>query len=144
MKKRMNLILKIMITCDDEDSDPDSNEFYGRDCWYNQYEEENADFNQFLVQISPKESSGSKVKSNDYTGDKMDDLMFGSDCLSRLAYQRKLPLKEELGAVVMDGYNTVGNATTAALIPMLTGETKRNYLKLKEPDVNWRMLTSSR
>ncbi|KAL4219938.1 hypothetical protein ACF0H5_020349 [Mactra antiquata] len=121
---------------DDEDHDPDSNEFYGRDYWYNQYEEENADFDQFLVQISPKkdilklnEDTVGKVKSNDDTDDKMNVLMFGLDSMSHLAYQRKLPLtykylKEELGAVVMDGYNIVGDATTAALIPMLTGKTE--------------------
>lgn len=57
----------------------------------------------------------------------MNVLMFAMDAMSHMAYQRKMPktyeyLKKTLGAVILNSYNIVGDATTAALIPMLTGD----------------------
>lgn len=54
-------------------------------------------------------------------------LMFGFDSLSRNTFIRKLPqsykyLHDQLGAVVLEGYNIVGDGTPQALIPILTGE----------------------
>ncbi|KAI8503931.1 hypothetical protein Bbelb_179990 [Branchiostoma belcheri] len=56
-------------------------------------------------------------------------LMFGFDSTSRLNFIRKLPktykyMTEILDSVVLTGYNIIGDATTAALIPMLTGQTE--------------------
>ena len=53
-------------------------------------------------------------------------LMFALDSMSHLCYQRKMPktykyLKDVLGAAMLENYNIVGDATTAAIIPMLTG-----------------------
>ncbi len=53
-------------------------------------------------------------------------LMFALDSMSHMAYQRYLPktyayLKDTLKAVILDAYNIVGDATTAAIIPILTG-----------------------
>lgn len=53
-------------------------------------------------------------------------LMFGFDSLSRNMFQRNLPnshkyLTETLGAIVLEGYNIVGDGTPQALIPILTG-----------------------
>ena len=53
-------------------------------------------------------------------------LMIGFDSMSRLAWQRSLPetfayLTESLGAVVLNGYNAVGDGTIQNLLPLLTG-----------------------
>ncbi|CAF4403358.1 unnamed protein product, partial [Adineta steineri] len=52
-------------------------------------------------------------------------LMFGFDSVSRMTFMRFLPktysyLIKELGAIVMKGYNIVGDGTPAALFPILT------------------------
>ncbi|CAM4965424.1 unnamed protein product [Rotaria socialis] len=57
-------------------------------------------------------------------------LMFGFDSVSRMTFMRFLPksysfIIKELGAVVMKGYNIVGDGTRAALLPLLTGKTQR-------------------
>ncbi|CAF1552481.1 unnamed protein product, partial [Adineta ricciae] len=57
-------------------------------------------------------------------------LMFGFDSTSRMTFMRFLPktysfLVNELGAIVMKGYNIVGDGTPAALFPILTGQTER-------------------
>ncbi|KFM58832.1 hypothetical protein X975_14483, partial [Stegodyphus mimosarum] len=61
---------------------------------------------------------------------KLNVLMFGLDSMSRLHYMRKLPqtyryLTEVLNAVVLKGYNIVGDGTPQALIPILTGYTEQ-------------------
>ena len=91
--------------------------------------EEPADFDQLFVQINPKKEVFDRIaskKQNRLKQRKLNVLMFGLDSMSHLSYQRKLPKTYrylmELGAVVMDGYNIVGDATTAAIIPMLTGD----------------------
>jgi hypothetical protein len=69
-----------------------------------------------------------------------DVIMIGLDSMSHNAWKRYLPktykhLTASLGAVTLNGYNIVGDATLAALLPMLTGlteyelaETDRDYL----------------
>ena len=54
-------------------------------------------------------------------------IVIGFDSVSRLTWKRNLAktydhLVKALGAVVMEGYNIVGDATTAALLPLLTGK----------------------
>ncbi|XP_034112705.2 uncharacterized protein LOC117573538 isoform X1 [Drosophila albomicans] len=66
-------------------------------------------------------------------------LMFGFDSLSRNAFMRKLPrsynyLTKQLGAVVLKGYNIVGDGTPQALIPLLTG-----YTELELPETRKRV-----
>ncbi|XP_037094607.1 uncharacterized protein LOC119114692 [Pollicipes pollicipes] len=56
-------------------------------------------------------------------------LIWGFDSLSRNTYERKLPktvafLRKQLGAVILQGYNIVGDGTPQALIPILTGQTE--------------------
>ena len=56
-------------------------------------------------------------------------LMFGFDSVSRLTWLRNLPKSHEyfvktLGAVVLEGYNIVGDGTPQALLPILTGQTE--------------------
>ncbi|CAG9771746.1 unnamed protein product [Ceutorhynchus assimilis] len=70
---------------------------------------------------------------------KMNVLMFGYDSLSRNAFIRKLPktyeyLTKELGAIVLQGYNIIGDGTPQALIPILTGKTE-----LELPDTRKRL-----
>ena len=57
----------------------------------------------------------------------MNVLMFAMDSMSHLSYRRKMPktyeyVKNKLRAVILNSYNIVGDATTAAIIPMLTGK----------------------
>ena len=57
-------------------------------------------------------------------------LIIGFDSVSRLMWQRNLPktykyLTETLGAVVLEGYNVVGDGTTQQLLPILTGKTDK-------------------
>ena len=61
-------------------------------------------------------------------------LMIGFDSVSRLVWMRMLPktydyMVKVLGSVVLDGYNIVGDGTTAAILPMFTG---KNELELPE------------
>ncbi len=63
----------------------------------------------------------------------MSVLMFALDSMSHLSWQRLMPktykyIQEVLGAVVMQGYNIVGDATTAAIIPMMTGRERHAFL----------------
>ncbi|XP_067648400.1 uncharacterized protein [Eurosta solidaginis] len=66
-------------------------------------------------------------------------LMFGFDSISRNAFQRKLPktysyLVQELKAVVLKGYNIIGDGTPQALVPLLTG-----FTELELPETRIRM-----
>ena len=91
---------------------------------------EDGDFDQFFVQVHPKPEvferiSKIKVASRQHPP-RMNVLMFALDSMSHLCYQRKMPktykyLKDVLGAAMLENYNIVGDATTAAIIPMLTG-----------------------
>ena len=53
-------------------------------------------------------------------------LMFGFDSVSRMTWMRNLPkthkyYTQELGGMVLEGYNIVGDGTPQALLPILTG-----------------------
>jgi len=66
-------------------------------------------------------------------------LMMGLDSMSRNAVIRKLPktykyLTEHLEAIVLTGYNIVGDGTPQALIPLLTG-----FTELELPETRKRM-----
>ncbi|KAK2142660.1 hypothetical protein LSH36_926g00042 [Paralvinella palmiformis] len=68
----------------------------------------------------------------------MNILMFALDSMSHMSYQRMLPktyayLKHTLQAITLDAYNIVGDATTAAIIPIFTGQTE---IELPETRVN--------
>ncbi|GMR50749.1 hypothetical protein PMAYCL1PPCAC_20944, partial [Pristionchus mayeri] len=57
-------------------------------------------------------------------------LMVSFDSVSQMTFRRKLPktvrfLEEKLEAVVMNGYNIVGDGTPQAFIPILTGATEQ-------------------
>ena len=57
---------------------------------------------------------------------KLNIIMFGFDSVSRMTWMRNLPksyeyLVNSLKAVVMEGYNVVGDGTPQALLPILTG-----------------------
>ena len=91
------------------------------------YGEEPA-FDQFFAQIEPKTPVLERISQTKpfANSTQMNVLMFGLDSMSHMSYQRLLPktyayLKESLQAVILDGYNIVGDATVAALVPILTG-----------------------
>ena len=95
--------------------------------------EELPDIEQFFVQIFPKPEVFQRISEVPpfvrINVIPLNILIYGLDSLSHLSFQRKLPntykyLKDSLNAIIMNGYNIVGDATTAAIIPLLTG----NYL----------------
>lgn len=69
---------------------------------------------------------------------KLNVLMFGFDSVSRLNFIRQLPksytVLKSLNAIVLEGYNIIGDGTPQALIPMLTG-----FTELELPDTRRRM-----
>ncbi|XP_060078647.1 uncharacterized protein LOC132558133 [Ylistrum balloti] len=94
-------------------------------------EQEVADFDQFLVQVHPKQNVFQRIQDSNWNkhSTRLNVLILGLDSMSHLAYQRKLPntyryLRDQLDMVILDAYNIVGDATTAALIPILTGKTE--------------------
>ena len=102
--------------------------------YYDYYmHEEEADFDQFIVHVYPRSDVHTrinkilkKLKTVKSQETPLNVLMIGLDSMSHMSYQRKLPmtykfLRDKLGAVILNGYNIVGDATTAALLPMLTG-----------------------
>ncbi|XP_043526689.1 uncharacterized protein LOC122537526 [Frieseomelitta varia] len=95
------------------------------------------------IMAGVKDDPEVKEKSKwEYVGNKvlkLNVLMFGFDSLSRNTFIRKLPktyqyLKEYLGALILEGYNIVGDGTPQALIPILTGK-----IELELPDTRKRM-----
>lgn len=86
------------------------------------------DYEQFFARVQPnpevlKRTSTTQIPEGSL---QLNVLMFALDSMSHLSYQRKLPntyayLKEQLDAVILNGYNIVGDATTAAMLPILTG-----------------------
>lgn len=62
-------------------------------------------------------------------GDSLNVLILCLDSISHNQFLRKLPLSyniltQELGAVVLNGYNILGDGTPAALFPILTGKSE--------------------
>ncbi|GAB1603566.1 uncharacterized protein LOC115216652 [Argonauta hians] len=59
---------------------------------------------------------------------KLNVLMLGIDSVSHMTWLRQLPKSYEyftqLGGMVLDGYNIVGDGTPQALLPILTGKTE--------------------
>ena len=91
---------------------------------------EDSDCDQFLVRIRPKPEVFERIAKIEAASPRrplqLNVLMFALDSMSHLCYQRKMPrtykyLRDELGAAILENYNIVGDATTAAIIPMLTG-----------------------
>uniref|UniRef100_T1IUT3 DUF229 domain-containing protein n=1 Tax=Strigamia maritima TaxID=126957 RepID=T1IUT3_STRMM len=81
--------------------------------------------------------AGKNHLPNDALG--LNVLIWGHDSLSRMTFMRKMPktyeyITEILGAVVLKGYNIVGDGTPQALIPILTGKTE-----LELPETRKRM-----
>ena len=88
-----------------------------------------ADFDQYIAQVSINSDVTERVSSTTARRNslQMNVLIFAMDSMSHLSYQRLLPLtysflRDHLGAVILNGYNIVGDATISALLPILTGE----------------------
>ncbi|XP_026672078.1 uncharacterized protein LOC108628160 isoform X1 [Ceratina calcarata] len=91
------------------------------------------------VKSDPEVKQESKWENVGKNALKLNVLMFGFDSLSRNTFIRKLPktyqyLKENLDALILEGYNIVGDGTPQALIPILTGK-----IELELPDTRKRM-----
>lgn len=91
--------------------------------------EELPDFEQFIAQIYPTNEILDRVQNikPQKNSLQMNVLILIVDSMSHLSYQRKLPktyayLKSSLDTFILNGYNIVGDATTAAMIPLLTGK----------------------
>ncbi|CAH0718371.1 unnamed protein product, partial [Brenthis ino] len=63
-------------------------------------------------------------------------LIFGFDSASHNGFQRKLPKTHkfliEMGAVILKGYNIVGDGTPDALFPILSGRTELQHPKARQ------------
>lgn len=75
--------------------------------------------------ISPSKNIRKMKLPNNSMG--LNVLMFGFDSVSRMTWMRKLPKShkyfiEEMGGMVLEGYNIVGDGTPQALLPLLTGK----------------------
>ncbi|KAK6194415.1 hypothetical protein SNE40_000052 [Patella caerulea] len=109
-------------------------------------ESSECDFDQFLLHVHPKASVFdriSKTKPGKFST-KMNVLFFGLDSMSQLSFRRKLPKTmkylQELKSVTLNGYNIVGDATTAALIPMLTGKTEVELPEVRKSEMESEMV----
>ncbi|XP_048488234.1 uncharacterized protein LOC105387149 isoform X1 [Plutella xylostella] len=74
-------------------------------------------------------SSVSRVRPEPGREDTINVVMLGIDSTSKNGFIRNMPrtyklLEEEFGAVIMDGYNILGDGTPATLFPLLTGKTE--------------------
>lgn len=86
-------------------------------------------YEQFFAQVIPKLDIINRSRSINLLPDRpqrMNVLIFAMDSMSHLTYQRKMPktyhhIQSEMDSVVLNGYNIVGDATTAAIIPLTTG-----------------------
>lgn len=77
--------------------------------------------------ISPKASVVNRALKTDDGAKKLNVMFFGFDSVSHLNFMRRLPklykfLTEQLGALVLQQYNIVGDGTTAAMLGMLVGK----------------------
>ena len=87
-------------------------------------------YEQFIAQVSTrlnvKKRAEELLANMGETNSQMNVLIFAVESLSRLSAMRLLPktyafLRNDLKAVVLNGYNTVGESTTGSIIPLLTG-----------------------
>lgn len=86
------------------------------------------------VGVSPDDSVRARRRGTEETDEHfpldLDIFMFGFDSVSRMTWMRNLPnsykyFVEVLGAVILEGYNIVGDGTPQALLPILTGKTEQ-------------------
>ncbi|GMS95831.1 hypothetical protein PENTCL1PPCAC_18006 [Pristionchus entomophagus] len=81
-----------------------------------------------VVRLEKREEELKRAKrGEDWSG--LDVYFLGFDSLSQMSFRRTLPktvefLENELGSVVLNGYNIVGDGTPQAFIPILTGSTE--------------------
>lgn len=90
---------------------------------------DNAKYNNIHAGIAPVKPPTVAPTTGPQTSLDLNILMIGFDSVSRMTWQRNLPktyehLVKVLGAVVLEGYNIVGDGTPQALLPMLTGKTE--------------------
>ena len=95
------------------------------------------------ISQTPSSKTSSETSTNT---DRFNVIILGLDSLSRAMFQRVLPnthayFTEVLGGTVLEGYNVVGDGTTFAIMPLLTGtreieipEVRRGYPGAKPVD----------
>ena len=83
-------------------------------------------------------------RSSVIADDKFNVLILGFDSMSRQAVQRLIPqtrkfFEDKLGGVLLEGINILGDGTTQALLPMLTGslETEIPEVRREYPNVRY-------
>ena len=132
----LNSTFNLIQEHNDDDDDNDDEKPSATDSFYNSedhveyehniFEESVVDFDQFLVQVYPRDEVFKRTSSIKQTSDQMNVMMIVLDSMSHMSFRRTLPktysyLKRNLASTVLNGYNIVGDATLAALIPILTG-----------------------
>ncbi|KAI5713548.1 hypothetical protein M8J76_001109 [Diaphorina citri] len=108
--------------------------------WDNHVVEDGTEWDNHVVGIRTDQEIKEKAdwsKSSEASM-KLNVLIFGFDSMSRLNFIRQLPksytVLKSMNAIVLEGYNIVGDGTPQALIPMLTG-----FTELELPDTRRRM-----
>ncbi len=103
-------------------------------------------YNNLHLTVVPKPELGTGRVSYPNNSLGVDVIIVGFDSVSRMSWLRNLPLvhkyfEEEMGGVVMKGYNIVGDGTPQALMPILTGhselelpEVRRGFKSAKQLD----------
>ena len=94
--------------------------------WAHCYANDSSRYNNSHVAIARKPEPATTPINTQSKTRRLNILVIGFDSVSRLTWLRNLPrtyayLVKNLGAVVLKGYNIVGDDTTAALLPILTG-----------------------
>ena len=101
-------------------------------------------YSRVILGVKPKPQKTPAEDSKKGLG--LNIVMFGFDSVSRLNWRRSLKetykfFVEDLGAVVLEGYNIVGDGTPQALLPILTGkseeelpEARRGFKNAKSVD----------
>ncbi|XP_019639601.1 PREDICTED: uncharacterized protein LOC109481454 [Branchiostoma belcheri] len=132
---------------EDDDEEDDENEYSIKYRRYNYHDYDDYDYTSLrdvayemlFSHIHPKPTvfADAKQKLLKDTALGLNVLMFGFDSTSRLNFIRKLPktykyMTEILDSAVLTGYNIIGDATTAALIPMLTGQTEMELPEVRK------------
>lgn len=93
------------------------------------------DFDQFLVQVSERDDVRKRASSTlpRRNSLQMNVLVLALDSISQFSFRSNFPetrafLNDELKAVTMNGYNSIGDAATAAVIPLITGSKETELL----------------
>jgi hypothetical protein len=105
-------------------------------------------YDQFVINLNPVEEVVHHIDQSVLKGHGANHqpnvLVLALDSVSRFSFDRNLPrtrqlLEETLQAVVMDGYNVLGDAAADNIVPLLTGKvtSELNYIRINGDGANY-------